>query len=148
MRLQKKAIELKEKLVILLYREVDLRIENNMEFVYEIFKNILKKSNPNVTGKTKLEIYRNYDPKISFPIYLDEDDFSNLCKEQNLNEEEMKQKLIIPTMTSMSIFNDKIFMNYIYPEFVWEINRIKNNHNFDLKTKHWDSLMLYEVGLG
>jgi len=43
-RLEKKSKELKEKIKILFYRENDLRIETDTEFIFDIIKNILKKS--------------------------------------------------------------------------------------------------------
>lgn len=148
LRLQKKALVVKEKLGILFYRQVDFKLENDMEFVCGIFENIIKTPNPNVTGKIKLDIYRIDEPKIAFPIYLDKNDFEDISKKENLSTDEFKRKLSIPSMTTMSIFNDKICMDYIYPALIWEIYRIKKNHNFSLNSNSWDSLMFYEVGLG
>jgi hypothetical protein len=148
LRLQKKSNELKDKLIILFFREVDIRLERDMGFVCDIFENIIKTQNPNVTGKTKLDIYRTSTPKICFSIWLDNKDFEDISKKQELSTDELKQKLSIPTMTSMTIFDDNMYSKYIYPAFIWEINRLKNNHKFDLETNHWDSLILYEVGLG
>ena len=148
LRLIKKSNELKDKLVILFFREVDLRLERDMEFVCDIFENIIKIQNTSVAEKTKLEIYRTSTPKICFSIRLDSKDFDDISKKEKLSVKEMKQKLLIPTMVSMSIFDDNMYSKYIYPAFIREISRLKKNHNFNLETNHWDSLVLYEVGLG
>ena len=147
-RLEKKSKELKEKIKILFYRENDLRIETDTEFIFDIIKNILKKSSFIQTGTIKLDIYRNTNPKISFPIFITKSDFETLSNEQQISKENYIQQLSIPTMTTMSIFSDEMYTKYIFPSFIREMYRLKENFDFDFEQSHWDSLITYEVGLG
>lgn len=148
LKLKTKESDIKSKLEILLLRPFDIFIENSPETLKTIIEKTLEKQPFIVSGRTKLEIYRTTDPKITFPVYLTQEDFEAICKNENKTVEAMKQILSIPTMCSMTIFPNEILYKEIIPALVNEIYRIKTNFNFDINTKGWDLIMGYEVGLG
>ncbi|OPC32652.1 hypothetical protein [Elizabethkingia miricola] len=148
LKLKSKASEIKCKFEILLFRSFDFFIENSPESLKIIIEKILEKQPSNVSGLTKLDIYRTIDPKITFPIYLTQKDFETICKKENKTIEEMKQILCIPTMCGTSIFPNEIIWKEIIPALVNEIYRIKTNSKFDINIKGWDLIISYEVGLG
>lgn len=148
LKLKTKITDIKTKFEILLLRPFDFFIENSPETLKTIVEKILEKQPIIVSGRTKLDIYRTTDPKITFPVYLRQEDFETICKKENKTVEEMKQILSIPTMCAMTIFPNEIMQKEIIPALVNEIYRIKTNFKFDINTKGWDLIMGYEVGLG
>lgn len=150
LKLKTKAADIKTKFEILLLRPFDVFIENSPETLKTIIEKILEKQPYWSTGseRTKLDIYRTSDPKITFSVRLTKDNFDTICKNDNKTAAEMKQILSIPTMCTMAIFTDEILHKEIIPALVNEIYRLKTNFNFDINTKGWDLIMGYEVGLG
>lgn len=148
LKLKTKVSDIKSKFEILLLRPFDIFIENSPETLKTVIDNMLERRPANVSGRTKLDIYRTTDPKISFPVYLTQEDFGAMCKNENKTFKEMKQILSIPTMCAMTIFPNEILYKEIIPALVKEIYRIKTKYEFDINTKGWDLIMGYEVGLG
>lgn len=148
LKLKTKVSDIKTKFEILLLRPFEVFIEKSPETLKMVIEKILEKQPFIVSGRTKLDIYRTTDPKITFPVYLTQEDFEAICKKENKTIEEMKKILSIPTMCAMTIFPNDILYKEIIPALVNEIYRIKTNFNFDINTKGWDLIMGYEVGLG
>lgn len=145
--LQSKAKQIKDKLEILLIHPFDLGLENDPNLIYITIENILRTRDANVTGFTKIEMYREQDPKITFPIYLSSAQFYDLSQSQNKTTDEMKSSLLY-SLNSLSIFNNTILYEEVIPAFISEIYRIKTRNNFDIRQNKWASLSLYEIGLG
>lgn len=147
LKLKNKANEIEKKIEILLMRPIEPGLEhpNNLKTVINRF---IAGQPFNVSGRVKIDIYRTYAPKINFPVYVTDKEFQKMAEGQNKTTEELKKKLLIPTMCSTSIFNNGLLYSQVIPALVQEIYRIHSRYDFDLKTKHWENILLYEVGLG
>lgn len=145
--LETKTQEIKDKIEILLLNPLDTRIDNSGYTLNIIIENLLQRQDSNVTNYTKLDIYRTTDPKISFPVYLNPEQFQEFCNYNHKTELQMKNELKFQLHTT-SAFNDNLLFTEVIPSFIKEIYRLKSRHSFDINTSNWCSLYSYEVGLG
>ncbi|HTO16525.1 MAG TPA: hypothetical protein VLZ83_12190 [Edaphocola sp.] len=145
--IKSKEQEFKDKIEILLKHPYDNRMESDANVIYVILENIIRKRDPNGTNCTKIEMFREQEPKITFPVYLSQSQFSDLAKKQNKTEQLMKASLQFE-FNNLSIFNDVQLYEEVVPAFVNEIYRIKTRKGFDIDKKNWSELSLYEIGLG
>jgi hypothetical protein len=148
LRLKNKSEAIRKKLEILLMRSFDLGLEQFNENVRVVFENSINYPAANVTGLIKLDIYRNYDPKIYFPIYVTSDEFKKIAEGQKKSVDKIKDELCIPTLHSLSILDIDMTYRLVIPGLIREIYRIHTGHNFDLATKNWENISGYEIGLG
>lgn len=139
--------EIEKKLDILLSRQIDISLYQP-ENVKIVINKLLEKQNPNVTGKTKIELYRAYDPKIYFPVYLTKQEMQSIANHSSKSYDDFFGKLRIPTLVLVSDFPNDILLQRIIPSLIREIYRISEHHNFDLSNPHWENIHSYEVGLG
>jgi hypothetical protein len=148
LKLIEKSISLRSKIEILLMRAFDIELEENIETIKVVIQNMIIYPSSNVTGMVKLDIYRNYDPKIYFPIHVTQQEFERLATSQGKSVEAFKNELCIPTLHSISILDFDLIYRLLVPSLVREIYRIRTHHSFDLQAKHWENVFLYEIGLG
>lgn len=146
-RLQDLATELEKKLEILLSKTIEQILENP-ENILTVLNSLVEKQNPNFTGKTKIELYRTHEPKINFPIYLNNAEMKSLANNSNKTVDELINLLRLPAMITTSVFTDEILLRQVIPGLVREIYRISSRHNFDISKPHWENIHSYEVGLG
>jgi hypothetical protein len=147
LKLKSKSNEIEKKIEILLMRPIEPGLEHPDNLKTTI-NSILVGQPFNVTGTVKIDLYRNHEPKLNFPVYVTDTDFQIIAQEQNKTIEGFKKELLIPTLCSVSIFNNELMYKQVIPEMIQEIYRIHSRHNFDLNTRHWENILLYEVGLG
>jgi len=138
---------IEKKIEILLMRVISNETEDLGNVVF-VIQRLVERKSPVVTELTKIDIYRQHLPEIYFPIYITQNELETIASDDNKTIDDLKLQLRIPTMTSMTIFPKELFLKYVVPGLVNEIYRVHKNHNFDLKTLHWENLCAYEVGLG
>jgi hypothetical protein len=85
--------EIKDKMEILLKHPFDNRVETEANIIFIILENILRKHNPNATNFTKIEMFREREPRITFAVYLSQTQFADLAQRQNKTEHQMKASL-------------------------------------------------------
>jgi hypothetical protein len=143
--------------------EIRVEIQKNVEILLKIndyhlanahnlqtaFNSLLEDPPFNVTGKTKLDIYRTHDPMIDFPVYLSDEQIQSIATDRNTTVELLIQDLRMPQLLTTSIFPDEILCTDVVPALVREIYRRHSRHNFNFDTTpHWWNIGAYEVGLG
>lgn len=145
--LKKKEEEIEQKIQILLIKPIELGLEQ-IDNLKTVINTILAGQLLNVTGRVKIDIYRNHEPQIYFPVYVTQNDFQKMAQKQNKSIKDFKQELSIPTMCSMAIFDSELLYREVIPALVQEIYRLYTGYDFDLNTNNWENILLYEVGLG
>lgn len=119
-----------------------------------VFNSIWKNTSFDTTGKTRLNIRRNANPKISFPIYLTEEQVNTILIKKKITLEELNYKLlgsnfldIIPYCSE--ILPDEIIYTEVVPALIREVYRKNSENKFDFETTlHWYDVNFYEVTLG
>lgn len=148
LRLKSKSDGLRKKLEIFFMRPIDLGLEQYIDNVRVVFENLINYPDSNVTGLIKLDIYRNHDPKIYFPIHITRDEFKKIADSQKKSVDQMKSELCIPTLHSLAILDMDLTYRLVIPGLIREIYRVHTGHNFDLSINHWENIFGYEIGLG
>ena len=147
LRLEEQVGVIQKKMEILLKtNDFHLANANNLQIA---FYSLLQKPPTNVTSKTKLDIYRVYDPKIYFPVYLSDEQMLSIATMNQMTVEQLIGELKIPQLLTTNIFSEEILCTEVLPALVREIYRMysKNNFDFDI-TQYWWDVSSYEVGLG
>ena len=121
-----------------------------------------------VSDKTKIDIFRTSVPRISFCIYLTEDELKSLSnKIKSLSHDSgfkdndnsslsvnNIEGLILGLRISgrglpVTIFNKNIMLHYVIPALIREMQRLQSDHNYDIrKEMQWGDISSYIIGLG
>ncbi|MNR02186.1 hypothetical protein D3C85_1180280 [compost metagenome] len=111
-----------------------------------VVNTLISSEDPNVSGQTKIVFFRNVEPRIEFAIWVTEEELANIAVINNKSVDTLKKELRLRILT-LGIFPNKILMKKIIPRLINEIYW-RSNKGFAIETAHWESISLYEIGMG